>query len=453
MESDWPLRGRLPTLPSVAELLASSSRPASESVVAYHHQPTSPPHSTPPSGNAVLSTRANAPASSDQSYRVVANHASHASPTESATSTSSSEHQYYQPSSVRPLVNHVLPVSTSETCRDSQTPMNGHRQDSAIAQPLFDTSTEGVSSETNFHSAHPSSNDDNISANAGSKLYPAPRSPNPPASTHVIATPRSHEHVARPPAPVPPRMGQDSPHRRINPALPSDHPSTSNTRQQRYNVRFAANHTPSNMPSAQKSRSSPPPLTAAPTCEPTGSVSPSQTGRVVHTVEPAIQAITRSLQPFDEPLQSEGRGREPSVERCPGCSDTWDRPLPDLANWDQDSPAENANGFALANMNLINQIQRHGKEADEKYEQWKEKHSHCPGNGYRASSTNLENRGFTDGSHIRALDGHIYAGAQNQPSSSKRKSEAAHGDSSKSQRVTFESALPTAPSIPSAAPT
>lgn len=92
MESDWHPPGRplpnhspsisLPTLPGVAELLASSSRPASDSVAAYHHQPTNAQRSvlrsTPPSGPAALSAPANPSASSEQSYRVAVNHASQA---------------------------------------------------------------------------------------------------------------------------------------------------------------------------------------------------------------------------------------------------------------------------------------------------------------------------------------------------------------------------------------
>jgi hypothetical protein len=93
MERDWPHRGHPlhdtsapstvpPTLPSVAELIASS-RPASSTIPAYHHRtPSSPlppilgatPHSQAPPANA----QSQAPSEQSQSYFDAARHASHA---------------------------------------------------------------------------------------------------------------------------------------------------------------------------------------------------------------------------------------------------------------------------------------------------------------------------------------------------------------------------------------
>jgi len=299
-----------------------------------------------------------------------------------------------------------------------------------------------MSSEANGFYSHRSPNDDHRPTSPGFNSYPASRSPAPPTSSHGDATSsRSHEHMGRPSAPVPPRTAPDSSHRRVNPSLPPDHATTSGHRQQRYNVRFVANHTPSNMTSAQRPRPSPPLATAPDSREAIDSPSPPRAEHVARPIEPAIQAITRSLQTTDESLQTERHDREQSVERCPRCYDTWNRPLPNPEEWSQDSPAENAESLWQANMNLFQRIRRHGKEADQKYEQWKEKHSHCPINGYRDRATSPEHAGVTDPSHLKA---HDYASEQ---VSNKRKSEVPHSESSKLRKVTFDASTSTSTSI------
>jgi hypothetical protein len=91
MEGDWHRRGHslhessaptsLPTLPSVAELIASS-RSRNDTIPAYHGLPTNP---LPPIQYSVshpasaLTIPANTSSSSEQSYvSTAANHASHA---------------------------------------------------------------------------------------------------------------------------------------------------------------------------------------------------------------------------------------------------------------------------------------------------------------------------------------------------------------------------------------
>ena len=349
----------------------------------------------------------------------------------------------------------------SEACQslhdapNSQTPINARRQDSAIAQQRIETSKEGMSlalsSEYNFAYSRRSPNHGYHSSSPGLGSCTISHSSTLPARNNT-ATPfsGSHERVGSPSAPAHSQSGPDLSPKRMTPSLPPDHTNASHTRQQRYNVRFAANHTPANMPSAQRSQHSPPLATAPAPTEPIDSPSPPPAERLTPTIEPAIQAIARSLQ-HSEPLQPQGRGREISVERCPRCYEAWDRPLPNLAEWDRDSPAESATGFNRANMNLVSQIQQHGKEADQLYEQWKEKHSHCPRNGYRDQGTSPDYAASTNPPHNRALYGHSYGSGQVH-TSNKRKSEVLHGDTPKLRKVTFDAHTTAAPPVRPSAP-
>jgi hypothetical protein len=144
------------------------------------------------------------------------------------------------------------------------------------------------------------------------------------------------------------------------PSSPQDHAR----QHQHLNTNFSSVHTATNRPTAKKSRHSPPSLAA--------SVETSNSPLV-----PAIQAFTRSMEPIEESSRYGKRGRPPSVERCPVCYEFWSKPLMPTSEWRQDSPAESSIDFARATDTLFARLRQYGRETEEKYQQWKEKHSHC----------------------------------------------------------------------------
>jgi hypothetical protein len=100
-------------------------------------------------------------------------------------------------------------------------------------------------------------------------------------------------------------------------------------------------------------------------------------------------------------------------------------------------------------MYIFTKLQQHGKDADLKFEQWKEKHSHCARNGYRDKATSsdlMEPTLSTDGGAQE-----VPANGQVHTSSKKRKSEVPHDEISKSRKVSSESpgsARPVRPAAP-----
>jgi hypothetical protein len=141
--------------------------------------------------------------------------------------------------------------------------------------------------------------------------------------------------------------------------------------QQRWNVRFAANHTPSSIASAQD-------FCYSPASASRMSFYPveSHLSTPPRSISPAGQSMLCHLRRSDTEASAsleQQRGSISSEERCPGCGTAWNRPLPDLAK----SPAENANGLARANIYLSTRLQEHWKNVDRMYEEWKEEHSYC----------------------------------------------------------------------------
>jgi hypothetical protein len=493
METDWQRRAltlhetSTPSslsapLPGIAELLASP-RPTPDSIPAYyqhqqHHQRRQPSpttalpsasRSTPPSAP-VLSTAANAYSSSEQSPFAAAtatttavHHASQASPTESATSTTPSDRHHYHQPTAQPAAFSFMPTAKSEAYQSlqdaspSEAPINARRQDSAISQQRFETSKDGLPfvplSESNFPYSQQSPKDARPSTSPVHTSHAASQSspllPPPPPATHIASTSTwSHEHVDKSSAPLQSRTATDSSFRRINSSQTPDHTNSTNTRQ-RYNVRFAANHTPANMPAAQRSRHSPPmPAAPSPSTEVVeSSTVPPLDEHVAPPIEPAIQAITRSLKHSDESLQSDARTSESSAERCPRCNETWSRPLPSASEWGRVAPAESAKDLARASENFIAQMRQYGKDADQKYEQWKEKHSRCPIIDHRDSESRLYGLASQETSHSNDPNGHTQGTGHAQPSTNKRKSEISHDEASKLQKVSHDAHATTAPLV------
>jgi hypothetical protein len=297
------------------------------------------------------------------------------------------------------------------------------RQDSAIDhQHRFETGNDAQSSKPNVSYSHQSPKDDqrHISPRLSSyqpasstpahapsaaphqgETLPSQAEAHLPARHHSksvssgapysAASPRSHEHSTERTIPIDTRNGSDQ---RPNITGPSSLPeqfftqqNNFGTRQQRYNVRFAANYTSENMPPSQKPRNEPPtpPTAPVPVAEPEQSRSsplPALTSEEPPT--PASNGSTRLVdpQPSRPAREPRERGdREPSVERCVGCNEAWRRPIPDLDN-DQIAPAQdNAEYMRLAG-NLIDRLRNERKKADAAYEDWKWRHSRC----YRQTS-------------------------------------------------------------------
>jgi hypothetical protein len=219
-------------------------------------------------------------------------------------------------------------------------------------------------------------------------------------------------------------------------SLSSDHSNTTNTRQQRYNVRFAANYTSANMPSMQRSRPSPPlPPTAAPaeTPEPAPPV-PSQD--LTPSLDRARQAIIGSMLRTGGPQQTSAEVQESSVTRCSRCHEAWSPPLPTQSGCKQ-SPATSAYDYAMATDIFYAQQRQNEKDADEAFIQWKEKHSHCPVPKPALPSSSTYHAAPTKPSNNTPVNGH----------SNKRKSEIPHGDPSKIRRHEFDGHATTAPPV------
>ncbi|KAF2031712.1 hypothetical protein EK21DRAFT_110604 [Setomelanomma holmii] len=457
MESGWQHRGHpphdpsapsvLPTLPSVAELLASS-RPTSDSIPAYQHPSASSrqhlSRSTPPNAPA-LSTSANASSSADHSHSSVFNYTNQASPTESATSTSPSEPQHYQSlnthqSSVVPFG----PTSTSATgpslgALHSQPPTNARRQDSAyqrIESPK-EGSSFAPSSESNFVYSNRSPSDNYPQPSPGSVSHPHSHTSFP-LNHHSASTSRSHEQGHA-------QIGTDSASRSSGSSQPQDHTSSNNSRQQRYNVRFATNHTIENMLPSQKSRQSPPLPTPPAQVDAVNSPPVTPEAAVPPIIEPAIRAITRSCQPSEDQLQSEERHQELSAERCPVCNETYRRPLPEFnasatdSNKPQGSSMDMDVGTGM--LGIIDRLRKHGKDADADYAQWKAHHERCSRN--RPSSSPRPPTSLPP--NDRPSNGQSRANAQPEVVSNKRKPEDSHGDRQKLRKVAFDADTSAAP--------
>jgi hypothetical protein len=98
------------------------------------------------------------------------------------------------------------------------------------------------------------------------------------------------------------------------------------TRQQRYNIRFAANYVSENMPFSLKPRQGSP---SPPLFEEREQPSSPQLPTSSEVDTPALSStLDDQSQPTNIP--QDRFDREPSVERCVGCNEAWRRPLPDM---------------------------------------------------------------------------------------------------------------------------
>ncbi|CBX97156.1 predicted protein [Plenodomus lingam JN3] len=157
------------------------------------------------------------------------------------------------------------------------------------------------------------------------------------------------------------------------------------TRQQRFNVRFASsnNYSPTTfaMAPAPKPRSSPPVM---PVC-PASPVETVESPKSVPEQQPVTTSVEQSkitrndIRNMTDPAQELSRQsrRSPSVERCLGCNEAWKRPLPDLRRPADMGPTKNGNDLATGNMSIIEQLRAHGRNAEMAHDKWRERHYHC----------------------------------------------------------------------------
>lgn len=264
----------------------------------------------------------------------------------------------------------------------------------------------------------------------------------------MVASPRSHDQSTERSIPVDTKNGTADPRPNITgpSSLPEQFFTQQNnfgTRQQRYNVRFAANYTSENMPPSQRPRNEPPtppsaPATVAEIEEPRSSPIPTSTTDETIT---SMNGNNRQSEPHSRATREnrDRSEREPSVERCVGCNQAWRRPIPDM---DQGplAPAENNADYMRLASNMIDRLRDQRKKADAAYEDWKWRHSHC----YRPMSPH--STGSTD-EPARRQD--AVAPVEVSPignATNKRKSEVPHEVHSapKQRRVTSTSPAPPA---------
>lgn len=353
------------------------------------------------------------------------------------------------------------------------------RQDSAIDQHRFETRNDAQLSKASVSYSHQSPNEGQRlpsptltsypSASSASAYAPIPAPqqgesfPSQPgahlAARHhsksvssgapnLAVLPRLHEHSTERIIPVDIRNGADS---RPNITGPSSLPeqfftqqSNFGTRQQRYNVRFAANYTSENMPPSQKPRNEPPTPPTAPAAvadiDQPGS-SPIPTASTEEGIASATNGVSRQSELHSRAVREirDRSDREPSVERCVGCNEAWRRPIPDM---DQEplAPAENNADYMRVASNMIERLRDQRKKADAAYEDWRWRHSHC----YRPMSPH--STGSVDEPARRPDPVTPADSSTNGNTTNKRKSEVPHeqNSASKQRRVTSTSPAPPA---------
>ena len=504
------------TLPGVAELL--SSRPSSaDSIPAQHqlHHPSNRPRFTaaapPPSDHSYsrsspphqpsFKSNSAAPAGSEPQFQSTANPASQPSPIIAHTSTTPlDEHYYYHPTAQPAQPNQPTAFSPSNAeapqySHDTlppQPPINARRQDSAISQrndsgkddhsavpppdhlryhshqsprdgrnsvspTLNSQSTSPTSTHSSGLAAHPPPHPNHPHFQAAG--YPVQRGHAKSASTDHFSTDASRHYELGTAVATP--ISSAHQETQTNYANP-------NTRQQRYNVRFAANHTPDNMPSFPKPRNDHPPTptttaeasteasteagTEASTDANEHPKSPKEQDAPRNTFEPAIQLINKVSNTDDAP-QTQSRKRESSVERCAGCGETWSRPLPEsFSNLQSSSTGKGKESeFARHTLDMVTRLNQHSKLADDKFGEWKIKHSFC------VHHRDLSPYYAANNLHSAAANGTSSEYGQVHSATQKRKADHLVGHeqngSSKQRKVAPESiASSSAPSQPSKSP-
>ncbi|KAF3005826.1 hypothetical protein E8E13_008273 [Curvularia kusanoi] len=460
--SEFPAQVR--TLPSVAELLSRPSANTTGAGTVYHHNHQDYFHSrsTPPAASLPTPTTAPAPAAS---YWNQVNHhqtSPPVSPTEqrppqaAAVPREPAPRTYQEPTFRRqqvPKADSTLHYSTLSSGVQNASHSTGQaRQDSAIDHHRFEASNGTQLSNSNVSYSRQSPKDSQRQSSPRPESFNSPLSapayttvaastpseiPLSQAGTHIparqhskslssgspyLASSKSHEHSTERP------IAKNGIEPRSNIAGPSSLPeqfftqqNNFGTRQQRYNVRFAANYTSENMPPSQKPRNgSPTPPTAPPVVtepeQPRSSPAPVSTPE-----EMTAPPTTTNGKPRQNDSQTratrdarERSEREPSVERCVGCNEAWRRPIPDM---DQElAPAENNADYMRLTSNFIDRLRDQRRRVDAAYEDWKHRHSYCHRPASPHSTASLDDNTRRGDLHAQK-DGlpHNHTGAKRKP--------------------------------------
>jgi hypothetical protein len=347
----------------------------------------------------------------------------------------------------------------------SQSPMNVHRQDSAVTQQHLPKGTGTVApaseptssyfNQTPSHAHHSSSpgrsshpttplsllSPANITQPSNPASHPVGHAlqrsyaTSPATGTHIVAdTSRVHEHLTEG---GPPLTSTGHAHSGMVPPLPPD--PIHQTKQQRYNVRFAANHTPDNMPSSQKPKHDPP-FTSPPVTESNGAQQTPKEQPVVPGPELAIQALTSNAQHPNEQSHAQVRNkdREDSMHATCDCGHVWTRPLPSSLPWSDDSQSKTktTNDMARANTRMIMSLEQHGKEADASYKQWAKIHANCARTTTDLHGPRPRSIPYVEQLHSRPSHRASQNDTQVEATTNKRKSELSHNEeTSKVRRV------------------
>lgn len=320
------------------------------------------------------------------------------------------------------------PGTTFNADPDSHRPTNSRRQDSAISHlgrpdPAKEISSLVRPSEPDVASSHRSPNSSQHSTSpttAGhvlSHLHSSAPAPPSTAREHVTSSlTLSHLQAA-------PELSN----RTLSPLQP-DPSHSSSARQAKYNVRFAPNHTPETMPSAQRPRQGTPPSVTAPASD-TAEQAATPQAEPVHPPKDLRSQVLNSLLRVPEKNSHSDSNIHEDVERCSSCNEAWS-PMPiNAAALAGLKPVQTVWDIARdieARQGITRQQERENAEA---FEQWKKKHSQCPvvPNSPPQSSAPASNP-------------------------NKRKSEGSHGDVTK-KRVSFNGHGTTAPPVQSTTPT
>jgi hypothetical protein len=345
----------------------------------------------------------------------------------------------------QPAVPSFYSASTSQASRSPQdaprslTPINSHRQDSAIFQHRTETAKEaqalGPLSDVVANSSLQSPDDSQRSISPRSNSYPT--TPSSPQPSHQGQSRSGMQAQSRGNSKHRPSSNHKSPASGDN-----DHSTISNTRQQRYNVRFNQIYTSDNMPPSQKPRNDP--LAATPVSTEATEPQPKTPDRPVTPT--AMPSMVPGLPSLDEQSQTQQRADDSSVERCKYCNEIWRRPLPDLDQYQsqgEDVPAQTTHDIARNSMNLIARLRNIGTQADLAYDRWCYKHRFCvpPPEGMRPPSppvTEPQGDLHSTSAHGPRRDSRITDMSVN----NKRKSDQPHDNdrqiNSKSRKVTFK---------------
>jgi hypothetical protein len=391
----------IPVLPGVAELLSATRSP--DAVPTYRTTdssrpvtiaPPSPPN--PPPVAPFVNSASTSTAPSGTRWSAYPNHARSHSSNQAHIPDQGSSTNYYSPyrrdaDSARPHSSATSPGSQSlhSTVR-SQSPMNSHRQDSAISHQRFDVSNEAQSSFPPSDVTSTSLRQSPIDSHQSTSPKPTYNPLTPPATYALkplqpkLTSAEDRNHTTSNAPQEPAAAGSNTSSTDLGVELQPSNRTYIASGRQKFNVRFMANYTSENMPPAPRAR---PDISTLPPSPDGHDIEPPKHHQPLSPQGDLSPKTTGPNPPFVEehlPLPDEYLNM--TKERCSFCGDRWERPLPGANLFVQNKPTENGNDFGRSNMNLERNLQAHGRMADALHLKWLRRHWQCE---LRASSESL----------------------------------------------------------------